>query len=1229
MKTENNEHLITLYLLGDLDEAQAAEVKQLLENSEESRALAKELEPTLDLLRDALADSTLSAVPPVELTPDMKAAVLLSEEAENAPAAAEPAPVKKKGILLQLGETPRALGNVAALFLATVISAGIWIVYGPGPAGVMQTSRMDDFVGAEKIAAAIAPIIVAPEDDMTGQIVEGMDKGREERGGDTLDGRWYATDPSEPILEDNQEDAKAPSRLRTTAKQTSHAENTFQSVFDPNRNPFDEAAGSARGELVSPSAPRTATTAAGRVTLDEQAVPLVTTPGEATGKMQDAREKSKLSLESSLARNEQLDRLNRLAAPLETNKRRAAMEDENRASGPGKARDGREVTRSETKSLERGSGRVDEKLGEASARRPMEQAAEARAKYTGDGNTIPVKPHSVSERKQAILIAGEVAQGSFAGGGGGGLKLANEEILSPDHRTGLAFGGKDLAGTPAPAGAFANRGLVEHSEQELLAQTSDLQAGEARPGPARQKGQAHARKASKTPVKEITVVDRISASRTSHLGSTREVTKSLSGKSANTPSPHPSAFGKKSAFGDDLPVPELVDAPARNGTRWHYYERGEGESPGTEGKEARIEGIAGRSIPGQDYDKKAKNRSTKREGQNKATFTVPLGSSPDSVDQGKRGTVGTEFFRLEGETLGDRETLRHEGFKNLAKPDPFSTKQPAPAKIAEPAAAPKPVPGDKAEELFKGIDEASPSRKPSSRLASTDADEDGVLDLIEGGVLDALFGLDPSGEKDILGNLAFSIRPSVEGSKQEQWESPAEEEEPSVYQAYSFNPYVDTVANPLSTFAIDVDSASFTQARNYMRQGMLPPPDAVRTEEFINFFNYHYPSPARGLFAIHNQAAPSPFGSGYLLKVGVKGKVVGRDQQRPAKLTFVIDTSGSMDTPDRLGLARRSLKMLIGHLADHDEVAIVQYDFKARIVLNHTPASERKRIAAAIDGLQVTGSTNLEDGIQLGYATAASGFDPDAVNRILLISDGMANLGNEDAASILKKVEGFREQGIYSSVFGFGLGNYNDTMLETLANKGNGVYHFIDSLDEAKRVFVDNLSATLNVIAADVKIQVEFNPQRVKRYRQLGYENRQLKSEQFRDDTVDAGEIGSGQAATALYEIDLAGNPADPLGTVHVRYRNVETGEVEEISRDILAADLVRQYENTDSRFQLAACTAEFAEILRGSPFAVDNDYARVADTLRPVAQRLHLDQNIQELMRLVRSASGLPRASK
>jgi hypothetical protein len=546
-----------------------------------------------------------------------------------------------------------------------------------------------------------AAAIAAPEDDMTEGVsaldphVEGMDEGREERNGDTLDGGWYATVFSEPILEDNQEGAKAPQLYRSNAKQTSHSENAFQTVFDVSGNLFDETPGSsiasASGERVPPSAPRTAS-AVEKITQDsraDKALPLVPSVRASTGKMQETRGKTKLGLESSRAWNEKLDRLNELAAPLGTKKRRAAKEDNFFAFKLGKARDGREVTRSETKSLERGpgSGRVvDEKPGDPVALSPMNPDAERHAKYRGDGNTIPVKPHAVTGEKRAIPIAGEVAQGSFGRGGGGGLRSADEEIPSLDHRMGLAFGGKDLASAAAPADDVASRGRAEHSEkgeEALLAQTSDQRAGE---GPSRQKGVAHAWKPGKTPVGGIILAERKSASRVSGLRNTREDTTSLSGNAASTPSPRPTTpSGQAAGFGDYLPVPEPVDAPALNGTRWNYaYEREKDELPGAEGKEAVIGGIADSAIPGQDRDERAKGRSTKREGQNKATFTVPSSSSPDYVDQGKRVTVVTEFFRLEGETLGDRENLKHEGFKNLAKPDPFSTKQPAPAKTRDP-----------------------------------------------------------------------------------------------------------------------------------------------------------------------------------------------------------------------------------------------------------------------------------------------------------------------------------------------------------------------------------------------------------------------------------------------------------------------------------------------------------------------------------------------------------------
>jgi Ca-activated chloride channel family protein len=260
------------------------------------------------------------------------------------------------------------------------------------------------------------------------------------------------------------------------------------------------------------------------------------------------------------------------------------------------------------------------------------------------------------------------------------------------------------------------------------------------------------------------------------------------------------------------------------------------------------------------------------------------------------------------------------------------------------------------------------------------------------------------------------------------------------------------------------------------------------------------------------------------------------------------------------------------------------------------------------------------------------------------MSDGVANLGTGAAEDILAEVAKYRKQGIYCSVFGFGMGTYNDEMLETLANKGDGTYTFIDSEDEARRVFVDDLSATLNTIAADVKIQVEFNPDMVTRYRQLGYENRQLKKEQFRDDTVDAGEVGSGQSVTALYELDLQRSAsfakataareisrqrsASPvIATVRVRYRRTDTGAVEEIERPLRMSELAPSVDDMDCRFRLAACTAEFAEILRASPFVEGSDYEDVARLLRPAALELNTDTRVQELLRMAAGARGMSRA--
>lgn len=451
------------------------------------------------------------------------------------------------------------------------------------------------------------------------------------------------------------------------------------------------------------------------------------------------------------------------------------------------------------------------------------------------------------------------------------------------------------------------------------------------------------------------------------------------------------------------------------------------------------------------------------------------------------------------------------------------------------------------------------------------------------------------------------------------------------FKAAGVNPVVETAVQPFSTFSIDVDTAAYTLARRYLSGGFLPPAESVRTEEFVNFFDYAYRPPENGVFAVHVEGAPSKFGRGQqLLKIGIKGRRLGREESRGAVLTLLVDSSGSMNTPERIELAKKALTMLVERLGPADRISLIQYDNHARVLLEQAPATEKKTILAAIEGLQCSGSTNLEEGMRRAYEVAAAGFTPGAENRVLVLSDGAANLGALSAEDILRQVEAYRKQGILCSVFGLGQGTYNDEMLETLANKGDGVYRFIDSEAEARRVFVDDLAATLHTIARDVKIQVEFNGAVVARYRQLGYENRQLAKQDFRNDAVDAGEVGSGQSVTALYELELQPGQtpgradAAAICTVRVRYRRMDNGRVEEVAQPFPLSALGTDFNAADGRIRLAAAVAEAAEILRGSPFAAGSEFERVAEVLRPVALEYHLDRQIQELLRWVQGAGGM-----
>jgi Ca-activated chloride channel family protein len=445
-----------------------------------------------------------------------------------------------------------------------------------------------------------------------------------------------------------------------------------------------------------------------------------------------------------------------------------------------------------------------------------------------------------------------------------------------------------------------------------------------------------------------------------------------------------------------------------------------------------------------------------------------------------------------------------------------------------------------------------------------------------------------------------------------------------------FNPFVAAAEQPLSTFAIDVDTASYTRTRQAILAGQLPEPEAVRTEEVVNAFDYGDRAPDHATFRIFVEGSLSPFGYGTsLVRLGIKGRRLGREESRPAVLTFVVDASGSMAQPDRFGLARLALDELIGRLGKDDRIQLIAFNDTARVLTEPIASTGRKEILAAFDRIQCTGSTHLESGLRLAYDRAAAAFRPGAENRVILISDGVANLGTGAAADILTHIDAARRQGITLAVFGVGRGTYNDEMLEQLANRGDGTYRFLDSADEVRRAFVDDLAATLYNIASDVKIQVEWFPAAVSRYRQLGYENRALTAEQFRDDTVDAGEVGSGQSVTALYEIEraaLAPRAAAeaPLGMVRVRYRPATGGPVAEISRPILAADLAAAFPSARPQFRIAACAAAFAERLRGSPYANGFSFADVANALRPAVMEFTLDARLADLLRLIEAADRL-----
>jgi Ca-activated chloride channel family protein len=439
------------------------------------------------------------------------------------------------------------------------------------------------------------------------------------------------------------------------------------------------------------------------------------------------------------------------------------------------------------------------------------------------------------------------------------------------------------------------------------------------------------------------------------------------------------------------------------------------------------------------------------------------------------------------------------------------------------------------------------------------------------------------------------------------------------YEGRSENPVQRASEQPVSTFSVDVDTGSYANVRRMLREGVRPPADAVRVEEFINYFSYGHPAPASREvpFRVTTELAPSPWNpKRQLLMVGIKGYDVDQATLPPANLVFLIDTSGSMQSPDKLPLLKQAFARLVPQLRAQDRVSIVVYAGSAGLVLPPTPGDRHDQILAALDRLEAGGSTNGGEGIRLAYAVARRAYAEGGVNRILLATDGDFNVGTVDRGTLETWVADQRRSGVALSTLGFGQGNYNDAMAERLADAGDGNHAYIDTLDEARKVLVEQMQATLLTIAGDVKVQIEFNPAQVAEYRLVGYENRLLDREDFANDRVDAGDIGAGHEVTALYEIALVGSGGERLpplryGTAASANGNAKNGELAHLrlryklpgqERSRLVETPIQRaslHAHPSESLRFATAVTGYADLLRGGGNVGDWSWDDVAASAR------------------------------
>ncbi len=463
------------------------------------------------------------------------------------------------------------------------------------------------------------------------------------------------------------------------------------------------------------------------------------------------------------------------------------------------------------------------------------------------------------------------------------------------------------------------------------------------------------------------------------------------------------------------------------------------------------------------------------------------------------------------------------------------------------------------------------------------------------------------------------------------------------YAEINENPFFETARAPLSTFSIDVDTAAYSNVRRYLNQGQMPPKDAIRIEELINYFEYDYPQPIGNVpFSVNTEVAVSPWNQkNRLLKIGLQGKKISLDNTPATNLVFLLDVSGSMNSPDKLPLLKEGLRIMVGQLKPNDRVAIAVYAGSSGLVLPSTPVSQKGEILAALEQLEAGGSTNGGQGLQLAYTVAANNFINGGNNRVILATDGDFNVGVTGDDALVSLIEEKRKSGIFLSVLGFGSGNLNDSMMEKLSNKGNGNYAYIDSRDEARRALGEQVAGTLYTIAKDVKIQVEFNPAKVAGYRLIGYENRLLADRDFNDDKKDAGEIGAGHSVTALYEIVPAGQAVDnggielkyskyepsgtsfgsEMATVKLRYKEPDGNESKLLSIGVL--DNAQPVESASENLKFAAAVAQFGLVLRDSRYKGSSNF----DSIRSLANNSiggDARERRQEFVQLVERARRL-----